>query len=79
MSIIDSGSYPVKSSFKEGKDDFVFVLTNGKKIQVNAPHLKDLKLLDCTEVTIDNSRKKTPIIIHTAYSYISACNYIVVS
>jgi len=76
---IDNGEYPVVSSHKSGDDNFIFVIKNGKHIQVNAPHLRDLKLIDCTKVTIDNSRKKTPIMIHTAYSYISACNYTVLN
>lgn len=77
MSIMDNGSYPVTTTYKTGDDDFVFVLTNGKKVQINAPHLRNLKLIDCTELKIDNGRIKTPVMIHTAYSYISACNYTV--
>lgn len=79
MSILDNGSYSIKTSYKLGDDDFIFVLNDDKKVQVNAPHLRDLKLSDCTKIVIDNTHKKTPIIIHTACSYISACNYIVVS
>lgn len=79
MSTLDNGSYPVTTSYKTGEDDFVFILSTGQKVQVNAPHLKSLKLIDCTQITIDNSRKKTPIMIHTAYSYISACNYVILN
>ena len=79
MSIIENGSYPVTTSYKTSEDDFVFILSTGQKVQVNAPHLRSLKLIDCTKITIDNDRKKTPVLIHTAYSYISACNYTVLS
>jgi len=77
MSFLDNGVYQVDTSYKDGSDDFIFVLKNGKKIKVNAPHFQALNLIDCTQVTIDNNRKKTPVLIHTPYNYISACNYTV--
>ena len=78
MSILDDGKYDVTKVSKKDPDDLIVELKIGKNLLVNAPYFTDTDWKECIYVVIQNEKKQTPIVLYTAVSYKSACNYTVI-
>ena len=81
MKTILSGVYEVTEMKSYDMNDHIItlkdLLTNEDniKIKVNTPHISADDMAKCVKITINNTKKQTPVYIHFGTSYKTATTY----